>query len=85
MALMDMLVTRVLDEVRPMLTPDGGTVDLLSCADGVVKVSYLVGHNEECMECVMTPEDFGLYLTDLLTERVSGVVAVEVVEAKAAA
>jgi Fe-S cluster biogenesis protein NfuA len=84
MALMDMLVTRVLDEIRPMLTPDGGAVDLLSCEDGVVKVGYLAGHNEECMECVMPPEDFRLYLTDLLTERVLGVVAVEVIEAKAA-
>lgn len=80
---MDMLVTRVLDEIRPMLTPDGGAVDLLSCQDGVVKVSYLKGHNEECMECVMPTADFELYLSDLLKERVTGVVAVEVVEAAA--
>lgn len=83
MALMDLLVTRVLDEIRPMLTPEGGAVDLLSCQDGVVRVSYLKGHNDECIECVMPAEDFQLYLTDLLTERVTGVVTVEVVEAAA--
>jgi Fe-S cluster biogenesis protein NfuA len=83
MALMDLLVSRVLDEIRPMLTPDGGGVDLLSCQDGIVKVSYLVGSNEDCVECVMPPAEFELYLADLLKERVTGVTEVEVVESPA--
>jgi len=80
MALLDLLVSRVLDEVRPMLTADGGEVDLVSVADGVVTVRYLVGHDEECVDCVMPPDDFRAYITDLLHERVAGVQAVEVVE-----
>ena len=74
----DFLVRRVLDEVRPMLTPDGGDVELLSFENGVVRVRYDKGHNEQCIECVMPPEDFRLYLMDLFGERVRGVVDVEV-------
>jgi Fe-S cluster biogenesis protein NfuA len=85
MALMDLLVNRVLDEIRPMLTPDGGGVDLLAVEDGVVKVEYVKGHNDQCVDCVMPPEDFQLYLEELLQERVSGVVGVEVVDASQAA
>jgi Fe-S cluster biogenesis protein NfuA len=69
---MDVFVNQVVAELRPMLAPDGGSVELLSCADGVVQVKYVMGHNEECADCVMSPEDFELYLKELLAERVPG-------------
>ncbi len=75
----DLLVRRVLDEVRPMLAPDGGGVELLSFEGGVVRVKYDKGHNDQCIDCVMPPEDFRLYLMDLFGERVRAVVDVEVI------
>ena len=73
------LVKRVLDEVRPMLTPDEGDVQLLSIDEGTVRVKYDKGHNDKCVECVMPPEDFREYLMGLFESRVPGVTDVEVV------
>jgi Fe-S cluster biogenesis protein NfuA len=78
MALMDMLVSQILDEVRPTLARDGGDVKLLSCADGVVRVAYAQGKNDECEDCVMSLQDFQMYLEELFQERVQGVECVEV-------
>ncbi|MDE3100641.1 MAG: NifU family protein [Chloroflexota bacterium] len=77
----DFLVRRVLDEVRPMLAPDNGSVELLSVDGGVVRVKYDGGHNEQCFECVMPPDDFRLYLLDLFHDRVPDVADVEVTTA----
>lgn len=74
----DFLVRRVLDEVRPMLTPDNGDVQLVSIDDGVVRVRYDGGHNEKCFECVMPPDDFRMYLMDLFRDRVPDVRDVQV-------
>lgn len=81
MSATDFLVRRVLDEVRPMLTPDGGGVELLSFDAGIVRVKYDKGHNDKCVECVMPPEDFREYLMEILQSRVRDVVDVEVTSA----
>jgi Fe-S cluster biogenesis protein NfuA len=81
MPAMTMFVNQVLAELRPMLAPDGGDVRLRSCDDdGVVEVDYLQGRNEECADCVMSSEDFALYLKDLLAERVPGFRELKVTE-----
>ena len=79
MSAIDFLVKKVIDEVRPMLTPDGGNVELVSISDGVVTVNYDKGHNEHCVDCVMPPEDFRLYLLDMLHDRAPGVLDVKVI------
>jgi Fe-S cluster biogenesis protein NfuA len=84
-AAMDVFVNQVVAELRPMLAPDGGSVELVSCDDGLVHVRYFMGHNEECADCVMSPEDFELYLKELLTERVPGFKELKVTEATGAA
>lgn len=83
MSVMKLLVNQVLAELRPTLAPDGGDVELLSCEDGVVEVRYVVGKNEECADCVMSTEDFELYLKELLMERVKGFQDLKVTEAGA--
>lgn len=85
MSAMKMFVNQVLAEIRPTLAPDGGNVELLSCEDGVVEVRYFLGRNEDCVDCVMSTEDFELYLTELLTERVAGFKELKVTEAAAGA
>jgi Fe-S cluster biogenesis protein NfuA len=77
----DFFVKRVIDEIRPMLAPDGGDVQLLSYEEGTVKVSYEKGHNDECFDCVMPPEDFREYLLGLYRDRVPEVSEVEVISA----
>lgn len=77
----DFFVRRVIDEVRPLLTPDGGGVELVSFDAGTVRVSYELGHNESCFECVMSPEDFREYLLGLYRDRVPDVKDVEVLVA----
>lgn len=77
----DFFVRRVIDEIRPMLTPDGGDVQLLSYEEGKVKVSYEKGVNDECVDCLMPPEDFQEYLLGLYRDRVPEVHEVEVVPA----
>lgn len=76
----ELRVKRVLDEVRPMLTPDGGDAQLIAMDDGIARVRYRKGHNDKCVECVMPGEDFRAYLIDMFSERVPAVRDVEVVE-----
>lgn len=79
MSAADFLVKKVIDDVRPMLTPDGGNVELVSISNGVVTVKYDKGHNEHCVDCVMPPEDFRLYLLDMFHDRAPGVLDVQVI------
>ncbi len=78
MAATEVFVRQVIAELRPMLAPDGGSVELVSCEDGTVRVNYVMGSNDDCADCVMSAEDFELYLKELLTERVPGFKELEV-------
>lgn len=69
----------ILNGIRPAFTPDGGDVRLLSYDDGVAEVAYRKGHNEHCVECVMTPEDLREYLLESFQEKVPDVKDVVVV------
>jgi Fe-S cluster biogenesis protein NfuA len=66
------VVEFVINGIRPAFHPDGGDLTLLGYEDGVVEVSYRKGHNDHCVECVMTPEDLKDYLLESLQERVPG-------------
>jgi len=47
----------VIEHFQSILQPDGGELVLLGLADGVMKLRYRPGHNEQCESCVLTPED----------------------------
>ena len=42
----------VLDNIRPVVASEGGSLDVLELRDGRLTVRYNKGHNEECPECV---------------------------------
>lgn len=55
------LVTR---QLRADLLPDGGDAQLVGVNEDVVVLRYRKGHNEHCIECVMSPEDFKAFALD---------------------
>lgn len=50
-------IQTVLDHFQSILDADGGKLELLGVTDGVMKLSYQPGVNENCESCVLTPED----------------------------
>jgi len=54
---MDPKVQFVLENLQEMVGSEGGSLELLGEDNGVLRVRYTMGHNEECPECVITPED----------------------------
>lgn len=79
MMTMELRIRQVVDEVRPLLTPDGGDVELLGLDAGVASLRYDKGHNPRCFDCVMPPEDFREYMISVLKDRVPDVIDVRVV------
>ena len=56
---MDAGVDMVLDTVRTMTRDnDGVIIEVLGFEDGVLRIRYYEGTNEECPECVMPPDSF---------------------------
>lgn len=55
------LVTR---QLRADLLPDGGDAQLVEVKDDVIVLRYQKGHNDNCIECVMSPEDFRAFALD---------------------
>lgn len=47
----------VLEHFQRILKADGGELELLGLAEGVMKLRYRPGHNAQCESCVLTPED----------------------------
>lgn len=56
---MDEKLDMVLDTMRTMTRDNEGVViEPLGSADGVLRIRYFEGTNEECPECVMLPDSF---------------------------
>ncbi|MYB47838.1 MAG: hypothetical protein F4X72_00935 [Dehalococcoidia bacterium] len=56
---MDAGIDMVLDTVRTLTRDnDGVVIDPLDFEDGVLRIRYYEGENEECPECVMQPDSF---------------------------
>ena len=56
---MDAGIDMVLDTVRTMTRDnDGVIIEVLSFEDGLLRIKYYEGTNEECPECVMPPDSF---------------------------
>ena len=56
---MDAGVDTVLDTLRTLTRDnDGVVIEPLDFEDGVLRIKYYEGENEECPECVMSPDSF---------------------------
>jgi Fe-S cluster biogenesis protein NfuA len=66
-------VEKVLNEIRPMLQRDGGDVELVSVADGIVKVRL----QGACAGCPMSQMTLRNGIEKVLKEKVPEVKAVE--------
>ena len=56
---MDAGVDMVLDTLRTLTRDnDGVVIEPLDFGDGVLRIKYYEGTNEECPECVMPPDSF---------------------------
>lgn len=54
---MDEKVEKVLDLFRRMVSTHGGALELVSVEGGTARIRYTPGHNEECPECIHSPQD----------------------------
>lgn len=61
---MDAGVRQVLESVRAIVEGDGGDLELLAVEDGVARVRYRRGVNEECAECVLEPDILRQFLRE---------------------
>ncbi len=56
---MDAGVDVVLDTVKTLTRDnDGVIIEVLDFEDGLLRIKYYEGTNEECPECVMPPDSF---------------------------
>ena len=56
---MDAKIDMVLDTVRTLTRDnDGVVIEPLDFEDGVLRIAYYEGVNEDCPECVMPPDSF---------------------------
>ena len=76
---MDEQVEKVLGLFRQILSTDGGKLDLVSVEDGTAKLRYTPGHNEECPECVLTPESLQAMIQESMQVHAPHIIKVELV------
>ncbi len=57
---------QVVEQFNEIVAPEGGSVSLVSASDGVLRVRYVPGVNEECAECVMEPEALAGMMKDMV-------------------
>ena len=56
---MDEKLNAVIDTVRTLTRENKGVViEQVESPDGVLRISYYEGTNEECPECVLSPDSF---------------------------
>jgi len=69
---------QVVEQFNEIVKPEGGSITLLSDANGVLRVRYVPGVNEECAECVMEPDALGAMMKDMIITLDPSITAVEV-------
>ena len=70
---------QVVEQFNEIVKPEGGSVTLLSNEEGVLRVRYVPGVNEECAECVMEPKALGAMMKDMVVTLDPDISSVEVV------
>ena len=78
---MDEDVRAVLENVRAVVEGDGGAVELVAVEEGVVRVRYRPGANEECPQCVLEPETLRQFLQEAFAAQAPRIRGVELVVA----
>lgn len=77
---MDEKLEMIIDTMRVATADNEGVVVApLGVDDGVLRIRYFEGTNEECPECVMAPESFREMVLRLCETRAPDIVDVEVV------
>ena len=71
-------VQQVVEQFDEIVKPEGGQIRLRDFEQGVLRVRYRPGVNEECAECVMEPEALGAMMHDMLKGLNDDVLRVEV-------
>ena len=72
-------VSFVLENMETILRTDGGALEILGLDQGVLKLRYTPGVNEECPECVFSPEGLRELLIESLKLHAPDVADVEMV------
>ena len=72
-------IEKVLDLFRQIISTDGGKLDLVGQKDGAVRLRYTPGHNEECPECVLTPENLQAMIQESMQVHVPHITRVDLV------
>ena len=77
---MDEKVRVVIDTVRMATRANVGVViELLEVEEGILRIKYFEGTNEECPECVMAPDSFREMVRRMCEVQAPYVVDVELV------
>ena len=71
------LIRQVVAQAQSFVEPDG-TLEVISTTNSSVRVAYKVVQNPKCAECVLTPGDLQLFLTEMLSREVPQVREVQV-------
>ncbi|MBJ20691.1 MAG: NifU family protein [bacterium] len=74
----DGVVDQVVSQFNEIVKPDGGSVSFVSANDGILRVRYAPGKNEECETCVMTPEALAGMIKDMVMTLDPSITDVEV-------
>ena len=69
---------QVVEQFNEIVKPDGGRVTFVSATDGVLRVQYAPGSNEECETCVMTADALAGMMKDMVTSLDPSITNVEV-------
>jgi len=80
---MDDQLNSVLDTVK-ILTRDneGVVIEPVESEDGVLRVRYYEGKNEDCPECVLSPDSFRDMVERMCQVQVPHITAVQVIPAR---
>ena len=74
---------QVVEQFNEIVKPEGGSISLVSTEQGVLRVRYVPGVNEECAECVMEPDALAAMMKDMVVTLDPNISEVEVTEVQA--
>lgn len=57
---------QVVEQFNEIVKPDGGSVTFVSASEGILRVNYSPGTNEECEACVMEPDALAGMMQDMV-------------------
>ena len=68
----------VVQQFNEIVKPDGGSVTFVSADEGVLRVRYAPGTNEECETCVMAPDALAGMMKDMVVTLDPSITNVEI-------